>query len=1037
MKCERLESRRLLYSTPLWGTEGWDRDSAIILSDGRFVVSASGLEIGFASPGEASLTRVRVDPVTFRDESIDSIYRVGRKVMVMQTVYDDRQRKVWRSATLTDGKRFTKLPVPGSLAIHSPEFRILAEGIVAFGYDKQGKFKASAFDHDGTHLRAVDTSELGFSTFRSLQSDEFIGVGTTSDRFEFVRIDGLDSDQPVARAVSVPRMYDMVVDFPGKPLNGKWLLRSEGRYQLDALLWDGVSSEATRITGYTIDSYASAFYKGRYWFANGNGAWSTDGTAAGARSEASLPGANGRISAYQVVNDRLLFRREDSADVWSTDGTVNGTRRLLQVDNGYAGFKSSSQFLGVAGGRSLIRLDRSYDTAVQEGVFTTDGVSIEREDTLGAPVDMLVGRFGNEYVLTGYQKFYSYRPTNSPPQSRLEAAASWTEGTSLRLDASKSFDSDGDPIVAYQWDLDGNADFRDLKTSKPVLEISWADLVKFGVTSAPSSYRFRVRTADAETVGSTAGVTVRLVDAPPQLAMKADAQASVNVEAAVSWKVTDVGGSAVVSQTVDWGDGTAVQSVSGTIAHHQYTQPSLYTVTLRIGTRDHVVERIKKIRVIAPPVDGVRSNIVSPFAVSTGTHQTVEQLGRRTFVVTDSLRGNLFITDGTAAGTRLFEREVSAIERIGEMMVLFPLTGRTLRFTDGTIASRRSITLGTRHGVDGDTSFAEGQVLEWKGLLLAYDDWDIRLINRSSQAWTDTVLKDVTGDILSEARFESAPDDDVIYFTARSVRDLEYRLYSFDGQTARAVSQPLPATSDKIEPVTGGRAVLSQSTWYAIDPATKATRNVGAFARLLNSHSAGGSLVYFGGPSESEAALRLLTSATADPTVLTTLKYLNFKATNYRGKLYFTGEDGLYVSDGTISGTQRLYDAGEFAMFEFVPITGAGRYVYAGINQGGRSILIRTDGTSSGTFEIFSKPASGLSGITRLVPDGSTMQFIYTNDAGSVSYSTRGSRSTTVQVGDGSELFDPAPPQRRSTPWGDLIVTLRDDDVFVEFGALT
>jgi Tol biopolymer transport system component len=82
---------------------------------------------------------------------------------------------------------------------------------------------------------------------------------------------------------------------------------------------------------------------------------------------------------------------------------------------------------------------------------------------------------------------------NTPPIARAGGPYTVAEGGSLALDASGSFDLDGDPL-SYSWDINADGVFGDTTGPNPTL--TWAQLNDLGIADGPASFTVRVQVSD-------------------------------------------------------------------------------------------------------------------------------------------------------------------------------------------------------------------------------------------------------------------------------------------------------------------------------------------------------------------------------------------------------------------------------------------------------------------------------------------------------------------------------------------------------------
>ena len=101
----------------------------------------------------------------------------------------------------------------------------------------------------------------------------------------------------------------------------------------------------------------------------------------------------------------------------------------------------------------------------------------------------------------------TFRMVNHHPIVSPMSDLTINEGDSVALDASQSFDPDGD-VLAYSWDIDGDGVYGDATGVSPVL--TWGELVVLGINDGPASYQVRVRLDDGNggVIDSSAATTL-------------------------------------------------------------------------------------------------------------------------------------------------------------------------------------------------------------------------------------------------------------------------------------------------------------------------------------------------------------------------------------------------------------------------------------------------------------------------------------------------------------------------------------------------
>src|SRR5207244_7849072 len=98
---------------------------------------------------------------------------------------------------------------------------------------------------------------------------------------------------------------------------------------------------------------------------------------------------------------------------------------------------------------------------------------------------------------TGFGKFTAYVPPNVLPQAAFTVPRRAVAGQRIKLDASRSSDSDGH-IVDYSWDLDGDG----------AMDVSTHTSPKLTHAFAPGVHHLTVRVTDDKGARAYANATV-------------------------------------------------------------------------------------------------------------------------------------------------------------------------------------------------------------------------------------------------------------------------------------------------------------------------------------------------------------------------------------------------------------------------------------------------------------------------------------------------------------------------------------------------
>jgi subtilisin family serine protease len=166
-------------------------------------------------------------------------------------------------------------------------------------------------------------------------------------------------------------------------------------------------------------------------------------------------------------------------------------------------------------------------------------------------------RVSGTAVPTGPQQYTLVTPADAALNGRPVADAggpyATVEGTDAALDGSGSSDPDGDPLT-YEWDLDNDGQYDDATGPTPTFDRVGQD----GVFTVG----LRVTDPDGAFATDQAQVTVANV-APSFAALATNGPRDENTAITVTGTATDPGWLDTLTVSVDWNDGSPVQTLSG------------------------------------------------------------------------------------------------------------------------------------------------------------------------------------------------------------------------------------------------------------------------------------------------------------------------------------------------------------------------------------------------------------------------------------------------------------------------------------------
>jgi hypothetical protein len=159
-----------------------------------------------------------------------------------------------------------------------------------------------------------------------------------------------------------------------------------------------------------------------------------------------------------------------------------------------------------------------------------------------------------------------------PPVAKPGGPYSTVEGTDVTLDGSASFDPDGGALT-YSWDFNNDGVFGDATGPKPV----------FDRVGEEGTYTVWLKVTDPDGATDVAATTVVVGDVPPTVTISSDAPKPEHSLVTVSGVVSDPGWLDPLTARIDWGDGTAVEPISGTLENVRPDATLTFSVTHDYG----------------------------------------------------------------------------------------------------------------------------------------------------------------------------------------------------------------------------------------------------------------------------------------------------------------------------------------------------------------------------------------------------------------------------------------------------------------------
>ncbi|NUQ63575.1 MAG: hypothetical protein HUU20_13955 [Pirellulales bacterium] len=182
--------------------------------------------------------------------------------------------------------------------------------------------------------------------------------------------------------------------------------------------------------------------------------------------------------------------------------------------------------------------------------------------------------------------------TVRPPVASAGGPYAATEGDTLTLDGSGSYDPDGDALT-YSWDINGDGLFGDASGVSPTL--TWQQLMSLGIHEGPSLADIRVRVDDGHGgIDTSPAAILVLSNAKPAVSLQAqidEPRLRLAIEASDPSLADQDDG---FFYAIDWGDGytSTIDRSPGNFlvaTSHLYAQPGTYSVQVTATDKDGAV----------------------------------------------------------------------------------------------------------------------------------------------------------------------------------------------------------------------------------------------------------------------------------------------------------------------------------------------------------------------------------------------------------------------------------------------------------------
>jgi N-acetylneuraminic acid mutarotase len=235
---------------------------------------------------------------------------------------------------------------------------------------------------------------------------------------------------------------------------------------------------------------------------------------------------------------------------------------------------------------------------------------------------------------------------NNGPTADAGGPYAFDEGVALTIDASASFDPDGDTL-SYTWDVNGDGIFGDATGVSPTL--TWAELNALGIIDnetpdgTPRAAPVKVRVDDDQGGQDEASTTLTVRNVAPLIVALESSSTGCGGAAegqvvTISGSFTDAGTFDTHTSIIDWGDGaTSAANISeangsGSISgSHVYADGGVYTITISLLDDDGASDSAGTRAVIAGA--GVHGGALEVVATDLADHVTVNMQDASTIKV--------------------------------------------------------------------------------------------------------------------------------------------------------------------------------------------------------------------------------------------------------------------------------------------------------------------------------------------------------------------------------------------------------------------
>ncbi|MFO0946658.1 MAG: dienelactone hydrolase family protein [Planctomycetota bacterium] len=244
--------------------------------------------------------------------------------------------------------------------------------------------------------------------------------------------------------------------------------------------------------------------------------------------------------------------------------------------------------------------------------------------------------------------------TNSPPVANAGGPYAVTEGVSLTLDATATFDPNLSDVLSFSWDVNGDGTFGDATGVSPTLD--WTTLVSLGISDGPTSWNVRVRVDDgAGNIVTSSSAILLLNNGAPSVSVDGPTSVAVGQSAAFDFTAIDPSpldqaGSFLF--IIDWnGDGWGDDFLPGTAnltVNHTFMQAGPNQVKVTVTDKDGGVSAVTTYVVNVSGVSLAWTGSTNELIVAGTEGDDVYKLEQ---INPTTVRLHTLVLDGVAVGT--------------------------------------------------------------------------------------------------------------------------------------------------------------------------------------------------------------------------------------------------------------------------------------------------------------------------------------------------------------------------------------------------